>query len=203
MLAHVVWRGLRAAMGFLSKPLGATANLIKAVSLKGFMVTVTSVGGIKKSIDCIGCALQRGEIKCLGEKVGETKNFDVQQDYEIPIPGFMILASKKHLKGIEDFSERERKEYVEFLFRIRKAMTKVLGVEFSYVVQEEDSISSSSHFHVWLFPRYDWMEKFGRGVKSVVPIMEYARNNMKTKQNLEKVVDIAKKIKKELAKAKT
>ena len=162
------------------------------------MVKITSADGIKKNIDCIGCALQNGEIKCVGEKVSETKNFDVQQDYEVPIPGFMILASKKHLKGIEDFNKKTRTEYIEFLFKIRKAISKVLNVEYIYMIQEEDSIAEASHFHVWLFPRYKWMNKFGRGTKSIKPIMEYARNNMKTKKNLEAVKEAAFKIKKEI-----
>ena len=55
---------------------------------------IVSADGVEKNIKCIGCALQKGEIECVGETVAETKNFDVQQDYEIPIPGFMILASK-------------------------------------------------------------------------------------------------------------
>jgi len=159
------------------------------------MVKIVSADGIEKEINCIGCALQKGEIECVGETVAETNNFDVQQDYEIPIPGFMILASKKHLKGIEDFNESERKEYIDFLYKIRKAMTDVLNVEYVYIIQEEDTIAESSHFHVWLFPRFDWMNKFGRGVKSVKPIMEYARENMKTKNNLDEVKKAALKIK--------
>lgn len=165
------------------------------------MVKIVSADGVKKDINCIGCALQNGEIKCVGETVAETKNFDVQQDYEIPIPGFMILASKKHLKGIEDFNEAERKEYIDFLFRIRKAMTDVLKIEYVYIIQEEDTIAESSHFHVWLFPRFEWMKKFGKGIKSVKPIMEYARENMKTKTNLDEVKKAAFKIKKTLSRS--
>jgi len=78
-------------------------------------------------------------------------------------------------------------------------MTKVLKTEYVYIIQEEDTIAESSHFHVWLFPRFDWMKKFGRGIKSVKPIMEYARENMKTKNNLAKVKKVANKIKKMLS----
>ena len=96
------------------------------------MAKIESADGVKKDIDCIGCAIQRREIESVGGNVAETKNFNVQQDYEIPIPGFMILASKKHLKGIEDFSEKERKEFIDFLFRVRKSMTLVLNVDNVY-----------------------------------------------------------------------
>jgi diadenosine tetraphosphate (Ap4A) HIT family hydrolase len=141
--------------------------------------------------------LNRGEIKSLSQVVAETKNFEVRQDYEIPISGFMILSSKKHLKGIGDFNEEERKEYIDFLFKIRKIMSKVLNIDYVYFIQEEDSIEGSSHFHVWLFPRFDWMSKFGNGIESVRPIMEYARKSMKNEKNLEDVKRVALEIKKE------
>jgi diadenosine tetraphosphate (Ap4A) HIT family hydrolase len=163
------------------------------------MVKIISAEGIEKDIACIGCALQSGEIKYVGEKVIETKHFEVSQDYEIPIPGFMILSTKKHLKGIEDFSEEIRKEYVDLLYNIRRAMTKALHVEYVYFIQEEDTIAESSHFHVWLFPRWEWMKQFGRGIRSVKPLMEHAREKMKTKENLMYVKEATKKIKECLA----
>ncbi len=65
-------------------------------------------------------------------------------------------------------------------------MREVLKVNTVYFVQEEDT---EHHFHVWMFPRYNWMKdgKFGHKIGSVRPIMEYARQNMKTKTNLHKV----------------
>jgi len=79
------------------------------------MVVIESIDGTKKNVKCIGCALKQGIIKDFGEIVAESKNFDVSQDYEIPIKGFMILASRKHLKGIEDLSKKQRQEFIELL----------------------------------------------------------------------------------------
>jgi len=159
------------------------------------MVVIESIDGTKKNIKCIACALQQGKIKRFGEIVAETKYFVVDQDYEIPIPGFMILASKKHIKGIEDFSKEQRIEFIELLYKIRKAIKEVLGIDYVYIIQEEDSIKKSSHFHVWLFPKYDWMKRIGEGVQFTRQIMEYARKNMKTKDNLDNVKKAALKIK--------
>ena len=72
-------------------------------------------------------------------------------------------------------------------------MREKLDIQTVYLVQEEDT---SHHFHLWVFPRYEWMvEKFGRKIQSVRPIMEYAREHMKTKDNLKKVDDATKKMK--------
>ena len=160
------------------------------------MAEIESSEGVKKDIDCIGCAIQRGEIKSVGGKVAETKNFEVYQDYEIPIKGFMILSSKKHVEGIVNFNEKERKELIDFLFKVRKAMKEVLGVKHVYLVQVEDP---SSHFHIWIFPRSSWMEKFGSGIGSVRPIMEHARKNMKTRKDLDQVKESSEKLRDYLA----
>ncbi len=59
-------------------------------------------------------------------------------------------------------------------------------------VQEE---KSTHHFHVWLFPWYEWMGKVGSGLDSVKRIMEYAREKMKNKENLKKIEEDTIKIK--------
>lgn len=148
---------------------------------------------------CIGCALQKGEFKGMTEKILETKSFSVEQDYETPIPGFIIISSKKHIKGIEDLSESERKEFIELLYKVRSALTKTLKVEYVYIIQKEDTIIARSHFHIWLFPRYKWMEKFGGKIASVTEIIGYARLNMKKEENMAEVKAAALKIKKFLS----
>jgi diadenosine tetraphosphate (Ap4A) HIT family hydrolase len=139
---------------------------------------------------CIGCSLKNEK------SIFSTKLFEVRQDYETPIPGFMIISSKKHIKGIEDLSLNERKEFIELLYDVRKALTKVLKIEYVYMIQKEDTIISRSHFHFWLFPRYGWMDKFGNKISSVTSIIEYARKNMK--DDINKIEEINIKIKKYL-----
>jgi len=164
------------------------------------MVKIKSIDGVVKEVDCIGCAIQRLEIKRIGGVVAETEHFEVTQDIETPIPGFMILSSKAHLKGIGDFSKELRAEYIEFLYKIRKAMKTALGVDYTDLIQDEDSIKTISHFHMWLFPRYPWMDRFGSGIVSILPIIKYARENMKMPANLKKVAMAGKKLKEFLAK---
>lgn len=72
-------------------------------------------------------------------------------------------------------------------------MREALGIQVVYLIQEEDT---SDHFHVWMFPRYPWMtEKFGRKIQSVRPIMEYARESLKTPENLKQVDEATAKLK--------
>ncbi len=72
-------------------------------------------------------------------------------------------------------------------------MRDVLSIKHVYIVQEEDT--ATSHFHVWLFPRYPWMEKeFGLKIESVKPIMKYAENNMKNADNLSEIENATQKL---------
>ena len=126
--------------------------------------------------------------------IAESEYFVAEQDYEIPIPGFVILVSKRHLQSVDEFSEEEQQEFIKFLCRLRKTMREALDIDHVYIVQEEDT--TTSHFHVWLFPRYSWMEKkFGSKIQSIKPIMEYAIDNMKSEDNLIKIDKTTQKLK--------
>lgn len=60
------------------------------------------------------------------------------------------------------------------------------------IVQEE----RSKHFHIWLFPYYGWMkEKFGKGVKYLRDINDYAIENA-TDEQKEEVKQTIEKLKK-------
>ena len=63
-------------------------------------------------------------------------------------------------------------------------MSKVLGIQEIYIFQNEDT---EHGFHVWIFPRHKWMDKFGTKIQSVRPIIEYAKTNMSDETNIAKV----------------
>jgi diadenosine tetraphosphate (Ap4A) HIT family hydrolase len=106
-----------------------------------------------------------------------TNNFSVGQDWEIPIPGFFILAPLRKIKSITEFTKDELSEYIDITQKIRFGMKDVLNIDIVYFFQNEDT---SHNFHLWIFPRYEWMNKFGFGIQSVKPIMNYAKENMVT-----------------------
>lgn len=142
---------------------------------------ITDVNGKTVEVECLGCALANGTIDGVGSSIMRTDFFDVSQDFEIPIPGFMIISSLRHVRSVDDFTEDEAIDFIDVLRKTRKLQRTVLDIETVYIHQEEDT---SSHFHVWMLPRYDWMkEKFGRKVESMRPIMEFARQEMKTEEN--------------------
>ena len=126
------------------------------------------------------------------EKVITTKYFSVQQDSLVPIAGFFIIASLRKMKSISEFSDEEASEFINLIRKVRKGMKDVLNIEEVYFFQNEDS---SYGFHFWIFPRHDWMKKFGRRIQSVRPIMNYAQENMLSDDISKEVKEYVKKMK--------
>jgi len=154
---------------------------------------ITDIGGTTVELDCLSCAIAQNKVEIRGGSVIRSKYFDVHQDFEIPIPGFMILTSLRHLKAVDEFTEEESLEFMKVLRAARQLQRDVLGIDTVYLHQEEDT---SYHFHLWMFPRYDWMEpQFGRKAESMRPIMEYARSELKTEENLSKLDEDVKRLK--------
>lgn len=137
---------------------------------------------------CTGCRVANEEI---GIIIYETKNFVLLQDPEVPIKGFLIIQSKKHTNSFINFNENEREELNTLLFKARKSLMDLNICQEVTIVQEE----RSKHFHIWLFPYYDWMkEKFGKGIKHLRDINEYAIQNA-TEKDRQEVLDTIEQLK--------
>ncbi|MBN2052236.1 hypothetical protein JW756_01920 [Candidatus Woesearchaeota archaeon] len=154
------------------------------------MPTISSVNGEKKNIKCIGCALQKGIIQTQGGVVFEGKHFEIRQDYEIPVPGFFVLSSKRHIVGFADFNNEEKQEFIEVLWKLRKGMKEILKIKYIDLLFREDIIESKinpSHFHIALLPKQKWMNEF----KSYGEIFAEAKkiNNPANMKQIEIAVD--------------
>lgn len=164
------------------------AYLLLVVGLIVLPNKVNSVEG--KQIKCTSCDLQRGKLTTTGGVIASTDYFEARQDYAIPIAGFVVISSKRHMQSVDEFTLEERHDFMDFLHELRTRMREKLEIQTVYLVQEEDA----SHFHVWLFPRYSWMNEFGRKIKSVKPIMKWSKTNLNTSENIEKVKEAVDKL---------
>ena len=126
-----------------------------------------------------------------------TETFIVNQDREVPISAFFIIGSKDTSKrSILDFTDDELIELMITLKKVRAAMLEVLQIQDVYIFQNEDT---DNGFHVWLFPRYAWMEEFGRKIQSVRPLMNHAKEYRVSDADIQEVKDVAEKVRKYLS----
>ena len=142
---------------------------------------VKDILGKEWNCKCIGCSIGKGEIIPPGEIIMNTENFVLHQDPEIPIKAFLIIASKKHIKSLSEFTSEESQELFALVYRARRALKSIKDIKEVSIIQEE----RSGHFHLWLLPRYEWMDKkFENSLSTVREIFFYAKDNYKTEENI-------------------
>ena len=107
--------------------------------------------GNEWAYECMGCAVSRGEIQVPGGIIKRTSHFCVHQDPLIPLPGFLVIASLRHIHSILEMQEEEYAEFAGLLRTTHLVIKQVVDVQNLSLVQEE----YSSHFHLWFFP---WTE---------------------------------------------
>src|SRR5512145_1452631 len=111
--------------------------------------------------ECLSCQIVHGKRVPLGGTIVETKTFHAHQDVAYPVPGLVIVAARRHVMCLDEFTYEETNELLPLLSRIRCAQREALGVEHVYYFYNEDTLA---HFHLWMVPRHAWMRQFGRSI---------------------------------------
>jgi diadenosine tetraphosphate (Ap4A) HIT family hydrolase len=144
---------------------------------------------------CIGCSIAMRDVIPPGGIIAETKNFILHQELEVPIKAFLIISSKKHLKSISQLSKEEAEELFDLVYRARIAIKSIEDVVDLRIIQEENS----SHFHMWLLPRYEWMNNiYSNSLSSIMEMMISMQTSHKTEDNIKEILAAAEKIKSNL-----
>ena len=76
--------------------------------------------------------------------------------------------------------------------KLRKGMKDVLSIKTVCFFQNE--ATHHNLFHMWIFPRYEWMEKYGDRIQSIRLIIDYAKENMVNDKISKEVKDMVKKM---------
>lgn len=164
------------------------------------MSVVKSFDG--KMIDvanCIGCikAKCHGNININPGEIIRTKNFDISQDFELPINGFIVIGSLRHVESINDMTKEEKSELLTLIDVVIMSLKKLkICSQYNVVWEEKDG----NHFHVWLMPRHNYLTEAigGNIVKRVAELFEYAKNNLRTEENINQIYSSIEKLKIEL-----
>lgn len=147
----------------------------------------------KFETDCLSCDFWRGKAKPPFGIIAKSEYFYANHDCEIPIPGFLIVSSKRHVKSIDEFTKDERYDFIDFVSRIRSAMRDLLAIEEVKLIQSENS---EYHFHLWLFPLWPELAmKFGKGTRSVQLMVDYALEKWKTREKIDLIENYVEQLK--------
>jgi diadenosine tetraphosphate (Ap4A) HIT family hydrolase len=153
-----------------------------------FALKKTDIFNNELGTDCIGCSVTNGTLIPIGGIIKETANFILHQDPEIPIKGFLIITTKLHLSSITQLQKSQVNELFDLYYDARKALLTFEDILECTLIQEE----RSKHFHIWILPRYEWMNKqFKNSLSTIRPIMNFAKKNMKVQSNINEIITAA------------
>lgn len=138
--------------------------------------------------ECMGCTIVKNFENnniCPG-KIAKTKNFTIAQDFELPINGFIVISSVRHIKSINEMTAEEKQELITLIDVLISSLSKInICDQYNVIWEEKDNY----HFHVWLMPRHPHLrEVIGTNItKKIGDLFEYAKLNLRTEENLKEI----------------
>ena len=149
--------------------------------------------------DCMGCTIANSytDNSKISGQVLKTKNFNIAQDSELPINGFIVIGSNRHIKNINEMNLAEKQELIILIDAVIRGLKKLnVCSEFDVVWEEKEN----SHFHVWIMPRHKYLlDAMGTNIiKKVGELFDYAKENLRTKENLKEIYNTIENLKTEL-----
>ena len=134
---------------------------------------------------CLGCEIANGNLKTFCGILYESNDFLVMQDYELPINGFIVISSKKHVEKLTELDENAQINLMKIISKLLSVLrANNIAEEYNLILEEKKGY----HFHVWLMPRHDWMiQKFGKVLKNIKNIQEYALQNLRDEASIKEI----------------
>ena len=164
---------------------------MKEENLVGCAKSMVDFMGNKYGYNCLGCEIANKKITPPGGIVYEDESFVLAGDPEVPLNGFLIVNTKRHIKSLIEMTQKERYLFIDLTNKAINVLKELDLAKEVVLVQEE----RSSHFHLWIFPQQDWMiEKFGKGVSHLRNICSYLVDNA-TEEDKKTVLATIEKIK--------
>ena len=138
---------------------------------------------------CPGCAYGKHEFNLECGMAYENERFTLSQDWELPIKGFFIVSPKRHIEKLCELTKDERNEMFEIVDKTVKILRdNKICERFDYIFEEKEN----RHLHVWILPRYNWMNKIVNDIiDNIGIILEYAKTNFRNDENYEEIKRIS------------
>ena len=138
---------------------------------------------------CPGCAYGKHEFNLECGMAYENERFTLSQDWELPIQGFFIVSPKRHIEKLCELTKDERNEMFEIVDKTVKILRdNKICERFDYIFEERPN----RHLHVWILPRYNWMNKIANDIiDNIGIIFEYAKTNFRNDENYEEIKRIS------------
>lgn len=137
---------------------------------------------------CPACAYANHEFTLPCGMAYENDKFTLSQDWELPIQGFFVVSPKKCIEKFEELTKVEKIEIFEIVDKTIKILRdNNICDRFDVIFEEKEN----RHLHIWIMPRHKWMnELVGDIIDNIGKIFYYAKENMRTNENLKRIKEI-------------
>lgn len=112
---------------------------------------------------CLTCQLNANRHSQLCEGLFEDAHWRVAHAYNTSLPGWLIIASLRHIPTIADMNDLEAASLGTLIHRVSKAVQAVTGAVKTYVIQFAEQ-PGHSHVHFHIVPRMTDIPQERRGV---------------------------------------
>ena len=157
---------------------------------------MTDYAGNKIQITgCPGCAFVQEKFSIPSGIVYRDEFFNIAQDWQLPIDGFLVISPIRHVLYLSELTDYERNEIFSLANKTIITLKKALpDTNYNLIICE-----AGYHLHIWLMPRHNWMKDLvGKNIaKNMGTIFDYAKANLKTKENIDKIAETCKLVKEE------
>jgi histidine triad (HIT) family protein len=101
---------------------------------------------------CLGCAIVSGSSRPVGGLLARAPGLVLHGvAAPRPFPGWVVISSERHVRGLYDLEEATARELGAFTARVMRAQRQALGAEHVYAFAIGDVLR---HFHLHLVPRF-------------------------------------------------
>ena len=108
----------------------------------------------------------------------------------LPVPGMMVIETKRHVSKIEDLKDEELADLFSVWTSVSKAVRALGFDDITHVIEDR-----SSHLHLWLMPIHPWMRETTSGkLRNIQDIFDYVKENMITEEWILKTEEAVEKI---------
>ncbi|MCI0573144.1 MAG: HIT family protein [Myxococcaceae bacterium] len=101
---------------------------------------------------CLGCAIAQGTVRPVGGVLVRASGLVLHGVASpSPLPGWLVLTSEEHVRGLWDLPEAAARELGPLASRAARALREALRAEHVYAFVLGDVLH---HFHLHLVPRF-------------------------------------------------
>ena len=137
---------------------------------------------IRYNGDCPSCSFANHEFELPCGIIYEDEICHVAQDWELPIPNFVVVAPKRHVELMMELTCEEKDRIFNIVNKVITIMHNKIGVNRINCLYKE---LENRHFHIWIWSRDGWKEKGINPILDMRKLMEYAKDNMRIVENFE------------------